>query len=300
MNKEILISVVIPMYNRAKTIERCLYSVCNQTYKNIEIIVVDDCSNDTSVDLVKNYKDSRIRLIELNKKSGAQEARNKGIQVAEGEFIAFLDSDDFWEPDKLEIQYNILKDNKFDKYLVIHGDCYCFDEVKNKKWKWNLPLTQGNCYLDLLKRPSPMFQAILTSKQALLEIGLLDTNVPSYQEWDTSIRLSKICSFLHIRKPLFTYVLHSGETISKDLKRDITGYSYIVHKFKNEMISHGLYNMHLKELIIKSLDIGYFEKAEEFIRYMNITGVKRYILNQVIKKRLSLNLFTKKVMRVFI
>ena len=182
-----LISIVIPAYNREKTILRCIDSVLKQTYKNIEIIVVDDGSTDKTQEIILSVKDSRIKYVKLEKNSGAQVARNKGIEFADGKWIAFLDSDDMWEEDKLEIQYEILKKNGFDEYIVVHGDCYCYDENTGKKWIWDLPLTEGHCYIDLLKRPSPMFQAILTSKKALLEIGLLDPSVPSYQEWDTSI-----------------------------------------------------------------------------------------------------------------
>jgi hypothetical protein len=73
-----------------------------------------------------------------------------------------------------------------------------------------------------------MFQSLLVKKTALMDIGLLDDYVPSYQEWDTSIRLSANHRFYYINKPLFTYNLHDGETISKDLKRGITGFRYVV------------------------------------------------------------------------
>ena len=180
---DLFISIVIPMYNRSKTIIYCLDSVCTQTFKNIEIIVVDDFSTDNSVDLVSSYQDNRIKLIKLEKNSGAQVARNKGIIEAKGDWIAFNDSDDLWEKDKLEIQIKELEKTNFDKNTVIHSNCICLDLINHKTWEWKLPIIEGVSYKSLLEKSSPMFQALLTSKEALLEIGLLDENVPSYQEW---------------------------------------------------------------------------------------------------------------------
>jgi len=278
-----LISVIIPAYNREKTIVRSINSVINQTYKNIEIIIVDDCSTDNTFQIASSFQDYRIRVIRLERNSGAQTARNKGIEIANGKWIAFLDSDDVWEPNKLELQYQILKSKNFDIYTVIHGDCYCFDERTNKKWIWHLPVTEGLCYNTLLKRPSPMFQSILTSKDALLEIGMLDENVPSYQEWDTSIRLGKICKFVHSKEPLFTYIFHEGPTISKNPKIDIEGYWYIVQKFKKEMLEYNVYNNHLKTLIFKSMEYQLYDKANSFLILYSanifVKSALKFILN---------------------
>lgn len=263
---DLFISVVIPMYNRAETIVGCLDSVCNQTFSNIEILVVDDCSTDDSVDLVNSYKDERVRLIRLDQKSGAQAARNKGISESSAEWIAFNDSDDLWMEDKLEIQINELKKVKFDKNTVIHSNCMCLDLINdNRTWEWKLPKTVGMCFELLLERPAPVFPSLLTSKDALMEIGLLDEKAPSYQEWDTVIRLAKKCNFIHIEKPLFTYVFHKGETISKDLKRDIDGYLYILNKFKEDLIRNNMYENHVRKLSKRATSFSLLDDAEKIL-----------------------------------
>ena len=262
----LFISVIIPMYNRSKTIIECLDSVCAQTFKNIEIIVVDDFSTDNSVDLVSSYQDNRIKLIKLEKNSGAQVARNRGIIEAKREWIAFNDSDDLWEKDKLEIQTKELEKINFNKDTVIHSNCTCLDLINNKTWEWKVPKTYGLCYKLLLERPAPLFPTILTSKKALLEIGLLDENVPSYQEWDTSIRLAKKCKFIHIEKPLFTYIFHDGETISKNNKRDIEGYLYIINKFKKELQEYNFYEKHINQLSKRANSFSLFQEAEEILK----------------------------------
>ncbi|WP_277640134.1 glycosyltransferase family 2 protein [Wolinella succinogenes] len=296
-----LISVVIPMFNRSKTIKRCLDSVCSQTYSNLEVIVVDDCSTDNSTDVVENYSDNRVRLVKLEKNSGAQAARNNGILNANGEWIAFLDSDDTWEVQKLEKQLKELEKNQWNPMTVVHGNCFCLDESTSKKWILNLPVVEGYSFERLLSAPSPMFPALLTSKKALLDIGLLDESVPSYQEWDTAIRLSQKCQFIHLNEPLFTYHFHEGETISKNKKRDIDGYEYIIKKFKEQMIHNKSWNKHIINLYYKSVDIGDNKRSSNFIcelkvgkwkiqllSYINNTNLRsfkiiKYLLRKVIK-----------------
>ena len=105
MYKEALVSVVIPVYNREDTIQRAVDSVLNQTYSNIEVLVVDDGSKDNSLEMLKKYhNDNRVKIFCQEFNQGANAARNRGIREAKGEYIAFHDSDDEWLPDKLEKQ----------------------------------------------------------------------------------------------------------------------------------------------------------------------------------------------------
>lgn len=110
--KEKLVSVIVPNYNCEKYIEETLNSILNQTYKNIEIIVIDDCSNDKSFEIALDYsqKHSNIIVEKLEKNSGAATARNRGIELANGKYIAFLDSDDIWLETKLEKQIRFMED----------------------------------------------------------------------------------------------------------------------------------------------------------------------------------------------
>ncbi len=98
------VSVIIPTYNRANLVSRAIKSVLNQTYQDFEIIVVDDCSEDNTEEIVKSFNDSRIRYIKHKKNKGGSAARNTGIKRARGKYIAFLDDDDEWLPSKLEKQ----------------------------------------------------------------------------------------------------------------------------------------------------------------------------------------------------
>ena len=107
------VSVIIPMYNSEEFIEECISSVVNQTYKNLEIIVIDDCSEDSSFSIVDRIKDERIKLVKFQENKGVSIARNKGIDISTGDYIAFLDSDDVWVKDKIEKQIKFIKDNDY-------------------------------------------------------------------------------------------------------------------------------------------------------------------------------------------
>lgn len=111
MNKEKLVSVITPVYNKEKYIEATIQSVKSQTYENWELVIVDDCSTDQSAEIVKQYakNDERIRYYLNENNSGAAESRNRAIELSKGEYIAFLDSDDLWSPDKLEKQLEFMQ-----------------------------------------------------------------------------------------------------------------------------------------------------------------------------------------------
>ena len=111
---EPLVSIITPVYNAERFLSDTIKSVQNQTYKNWEILLIDDCSKDNSAQIIKEFQkyDNRIKYIKLKMNSGASVSRNEGIRNAKGRFIAFVDSDDIWKPEKLEIQIKyMLKEN---------------------------------------------------------------------------------------------------------------------------------------------------------------------------------------------
>lgn len=108
-----LVSIIMPSYNTSDFIGESIDSVMKQTYKNWELIIVDDCSTDNTDEVVARYSDSRIKYLKNDKNSGAAVSRNKALKVAKGEWVAFLDSDDLWEPTKLEKQLKFMLDNGY-------------------------------------------------------------------------------------------------------------------------------------------------------------------------------------------
>lgn len=128
------VSIIMPLYNSERYLEETLESVLNQTYKNWELIIVNDCSTDSSVEIVEKYieTEKKIKLFNLEKNSGPAVARNKAIEKASGKYIAFLDSDDLWYSDKLEKQLKFMVDNDYNFTATNYEQ---IDEFSNKTGK---------------------------------------------------------------------------------------------------------------------------------------------------------------------
>ncbi|RMA65974.1 glycosyltransferase family 2 protein [Ulvibacter antarcticus] len=125
MEKQPLVSIITPLYNAERFISETIISIQKQSYTNWELIIVDDLSTDTSVEIVENFslEDKRIHLFKRDLNAGAAVCRNKATELAKGDFIAFLDSDDLWHPEKLQKQLQFMLDNdcnvSFTSYLHI-------------------------------------------------------------------------------------------------------------------------------------------------------------------------------------
>ena len=125
------ISIVTASYNYEKYIKETIHSILNQTYKDWEMIIVDDCSTDNSVDIIKSYNDDRIKLFVNEKNLGLKETLKRGIKEASSEWIAFLESDDVLAPDYLEKKVEIIK--KYPDINLIFNDCEFFGDDERVK-----------------------------------------------------------------------------------------------------------------------------------------------------------------------
>jgi len=183
-----MISVIIPSYNRAGTITRAVMSVLNQTYQDLELWVIDDCSKDNTKEVLDTINDPRLHYYRLEKNSGACVARNKGIELSQGDFIAFNDSDDQWHPDKLEKQLAFLEQTGADFVT-------CAMDVKDDeghflhKFPKTIPEGKRN-YLDILAYNHASTQVFFGKATCFKEI-LFDPTMPRLQDWDELLRLSQ-------------------------------------------------------------------------------------------------------------
>ncbi len=131
-----LVSIIVPVYNTEKFIYETISSIINQTYENFEIIVIDDCCTDKSIQIIEQFNNSKITIIKNEKNLGVADSRNKGIHLAQGKYIAFLDADDFWEKEKLEVQVKYLEEN--DKIHLCATSYKLIDESSNIIDEYNL------------------------------------------------------------------------------------------------------------------------------------------------------------------
>ncbi|SEI54019.1 teichuronic acid biosynthesis glycosyltransferase TuaG [Alkalibacterium gilvum] len=160
-----LVTIITPVFDAEKHLNETIKSVLDQTYENFEYLLVDDCSNDDSQNIVKQYseKDSRVKLIRLSKNSGAAVARNKGLEQAKGSFIAFLDSDDIWYPEKLSKQIDFMHENDYGftytKFELINEDGSLKKEASNLPQKLN--------YYSLLKNTAIACSTVMINKKKI-------------------------------------------------------------------------------------------------------------------------------------
>jgi len=290
MPEDVSISVVIPAHNRAAVIQRSLDSVLRQTRPAQEIIVVNDGSSDDTASVCEKMSGAGVRIVTLAEKNGAQKARNAGIRAAAGDWIAFQDSDDEWLPQKLAKQVARLREVAFHPDTVVYSDCFVQTGADGAREIWRRPHIEGESVLrEVLIQNGPLFQGLLTSKAALEKMGLLDENVQAYQEWETSIRLSRFCRFLHVREPLFVYYRHAQESISKNPERRLNGFSYILNKYREEILSLcGVvtWRKHLIHLFSLCFDMGLWEKKSLYSGQLGLNAHEedRIAINVIINK----------------
>lgn len=257
-----LISVVIPTYNREKIIKKCITSVLNQSYSNIEVIVVDDCSEDNTIEIIKTIKDDRIKVYKLDRNSGACAARNFGINKSKGKYIAFQDSDDIWLENKLEQQYKYLLDKKVD--MVFCGMNRYNDKDSKKQFfpSFGFDEDKNHLYQELYENRVST-QCILIKKEVAEKIKF-DESIKRYQDWDYAIRISMKYKMCFLNEPLVESEIQEN-SISKNVSRK-NALTVIYNKYKN-----------LIELN-RVIDARFMYKfAEETVKINKKEGIKFYL-----------------------
>ncbi|BAD66227.1 glycosyltransferase [Shouchella clausii KSM-K16] len=182
------ISVVIPTYNREKVIKESIDSVLKQTLQPIEIIVVDDFSTDNTLQILKKYDNGTLKVIKNQFKKGANGARNTGILFAEGDLIAFQDSDDTWDENKLQLQLEKLTSEDADI-------CFCSINTGDRKLPYRT-LASEEIYRQLRIRNFISTQSILI-KTAVAKKIMFDEELKRYQDWDFVLRASESFKIVH-------------------------------------------------------------------------------------------------------
>jgi glycosyltransferase involved in cell wall biosynthesis len=218
-----LVSVVMPSYNSADTIEASLRSVIAQTYPAIEIIVVDDGSRDETVARVRAMSCTRpLRVVAEGRNQGAPRARNRGAQLASGQFLAFLDSDDTWSPDKLAQQVKAL--------LAAPEAVLCYTQIRHHDHLGREIYTSeykrtGALAADLLTRNVVgSTSSVMIRKQAFFQVGGFDPDFAACQDWDLWVRLADVGVFTCCAAPLTQLMHHRGTRISNNGRRRLKGY----------------------------------------------------------------------------
>jgi len=229
-----LVSIVMPVYNGAETIEESLNSVLKQSYRNYEIIVVDDGSTDCTVELLGKYKNIKLYR-QANRGAGA--ARNLGIKAAGGEMVAFLDADDLWHPRKLEIQTAVAGKKK--DFGLIATDHTKFNSEKgifpsggavNRARQWERTLKRLDFYA-LLGRCPFLTSSVLVPKRIFTQTGYFDPELQSRQDRDFWIRISYFFPVYYLPLKLMYYNVRKQSLSNEKKLHGVINYAFIGEKW---------------------------------------------------------------------
>lgn len=205
-----LVSAIITTHNRKELLKRAIESVFAQTYPNIELVVVDDHSDDGTSEICK---DSRINYIFIPKEEshGGNYARNLGIKASHGKYCAFLDDDDYWLPEKIEKQVHLIQEK--DCELVHCGRRLEYIRPNGIEYKDTVPDERraGDMSTRILSTICTTTTCMLVSRQALFDIGLFDEDLRFWQEYEISIRLAQRKAFYFVKEPLCVYRIDEND-----------------------------------------------------------------------------------------
>ncbi len=199
------VSVIIPAYNAMIYLPETLKSVLQQTFTDFEVLIIDDGSTDNIVQWAGELIDSRVKLI-VQPNQGTSAARNTGIAQAQGEYIAFLDADDLWEPTKLEKQVRYLEDNP--AVGLLHTNMVLIDWQGKSSGRVMKSNAEGDALKQLLKQNTVVTSSVIVRDCCLKTVGEFDRNLRYSQDWDMWVRIAARYPLAVIKEPLVCYRQH--------------------------------------------------------------------------------------------
>ncbi len=212
-------SIVLPCWNSINFIEKCVDSIKNQTFKNYEVIIIDNSSSDGTIKKLREIKDDRFKIYSINNEGILAKSRNLGIEQSNAEWVAFLDSDDWWTEDKLEVCFENINDNVdfiYHDLEIKSNQSRSFSRKKNKSRQLQKPVLN-----DLLIGGNAISNSsVIVRKKLLYEIGLIDENkhLPASEDYSTWLKIAELSDkFLYLPYKLGYYFVHSQSMSKKDM-----------------------------------------------------------------------------------
>lgn len=251
--EENLVSVITPVYNSENYLESCISSLINQTYKNCEFILIDDFSTDKSTQIIKKYEriDSRIKLISMKKNFGASIARNKGIELSKGKYLAFCDSDDYWDTEKLNLQINYMTTNNIS---ISHTNYFIFKSHSDILQKKQIKSKSKITYNDILFKNYIGFSTLIINQSIIGKKYM--KFYKSCNDYAYLLNLLKNQVSYCYGRPLSYYRVHNDSLSSNKIKNSIN---------------------HLR-VLKKETDLGLFMVIFYFVCYVFIS-INSYLKN---------------------
>jgi glycosyltransferase involved in cell wall biosynthesis len=226
------VSVIMPCFNHARFLPDSVISILRQTHADLELIIIDDCSSDNSWQVMSRFAvdDPRIKVIRHERNQGLPKSRNDALRMAKGAFIAFCDSDDVWESDKLEVQLDLLRKNP--DYDVVYCDTLIINEtglLTGQRFSEVFPLPKspsGWLFRDLVRANFINVQSALMRKHCLESVNHFDEDLGALEDWWYWVQLSLDHRFLYFQQPLARYRVHNQSMNAMNRR------SFPVNRFK--------------------------------------------------------------------
>lgn len=266
-------SVIIPLYNKEEFIENSLNSVLTQTIQDFEIIIIDDCSTDRSLSIVKQFTDKRIKIIEHPKNKGLSASRNTGIKTANAEYIAFLDADDLWKPGFLEkIEFLIENYPQASLFATKYDVLLKNNKILEHQFQINGFTNHGivpNFFENNLNQSIFYPSCLCVQKKVFDAIGFYNESINYSEDVDFNIRSQAEFKFAYSEEALVTYLRVSENQITQSGLdgKTIPDYDFYEEKFKD------------RNDIKKYLDFQRFTKGKQY----KLSGDKKNYTNLVSK-----------------
>lgn len=266
LSESMEVSVILPTYNRAFLLDRAIRSILGQYYQHFELLIVDDGSTDDTDEVVKQFKNPRIRYIRCEH-GGAAKARNRGIKEAKCPYIAFQDSDDVWKPDKLLKQVKAMKQMPEDTGIV-----YCeyyyngLNGIEGICPDREIPLAQkqGNIFPELLTGNMIGTPTILIKKECFDQVGMFNEKLSCLEDYEFVLRVAKKYQIRLVPECLVEVYATEG-SVSFNIEGYMTARCILVGLYKQELLKYGLFDNIVEEILSKAAVTGYLEKVTAYL-----------------------------------
>lgn len=265
------VSVIIPTYDRGETIGRALKSVLSQGFTDLECIIVDGGSNDGTHQTVGSIADNRVNYVYTQSPRSPAIARNLGIDLATGKYIAFLDSDDVWMPTKLSCQIEVIEGVK-----ELAAVATSFHRVANdyaRRIVADPDLSDSETYETLLRRNFITTSTLLLRRDVLTQLGGFDESLPALEDWELALRIAKDNRIDFIDLPLCVVPVQA-DSISVNREIQVEALEQILSKYADEYKKHPKSYAHQQYRL--AMAYGQLERAETRLHHLKQAAMADY------------------------
>lgn len=281
-NHQPLVSIIMNCFNGEKYLKDAIHSVISQTYNNWELVFWDNQSKDKSSEIFKSYKDKRLKYFLASQHTSLYKARNLAIEKSKGDYVAFLDTDDLWEKNKLEFQMNFF--NNPEVGVVFSNAWIIKKNINNKKIHEKKKLPQGYIYDNLIKHYNVGIVTTVIRKKYYVKLqNKFDERFSIIGDFDLFLRLSKICKFESIQKPLASYRLHGKNLSTLNKEKEVEEFELWLKENNSNLEEPQIKNIKRKVYYRKFINCKIDGKYKECIKIifksnMNLFSIKNLII----------------------